>query len=256
MVRRKDTGMCSGSSKITLISSVAKAFLLLSLLLDPAEGLDSPSKSPVMGETMNGMGDFLKHSTLAGVVKRSATKMFITPEKVKAISNALNQVVQWEELLLIFTLGWLALPALQVPFDSMNLGSLRRRGRPKVFEETYFHLIFDHISQLAKLAFAVYIVDILKIVLQTLGFNVHIAGNVNHAFAKVLYTAWLSNRIAVLKRFILAKKTDQNIYDLEGEVQIVDRYVDTLSIDDVLGFIKDEQSIAHQLKHLLNITSD
>ena len=205
--------------------------VLLVFLTQSAEAVDTPipTVSPLPSTIPNGnkpntIQNILQHSTLAGVIKRSATRLMITPEKAKVISEGLAAVVHYEELFFFIVLGWVALPALRMQYDALGMAGRGRKA--KRFEDTGLHLVFDNLGQLSKLALLIYIVDMLKVVVQGLGFRWATAGNVPHAFAKICYTGWLANRAAALKRYLLARHTHQDHRDLDGQVQIVDRLVD------------------------------
>ncbi|CAB9509576.1 MscS family protein [Seminavis robusta] len=195
--------------------------LLLSvfcLAADAADKRPPATSSPIHQE-------FLKHSTLAGVFRRHAKKLLVNREKAKVIVKGLKDVVHLDEIVVFCLLAWMSKPAVRLPYEALSSGRQKDKA-PRNFEETPLHLIFDHLSQLAKLALAIYAVDVLKIIAQGMGFKLANMGDFNHAFGKILYTGWIANRASALKRYILAKQTNQDYRDLDGQVQIVDRLID------------------------------
>lgn len=219
--------------RILLLVSLAISSPILLLFSDAIDiptpisgGGNSNANSAVPNQVVKA---FMEHSTLAGVIRRSAKLITITPEKAKIISEGLSHVVHPEELFFFLALGWFTLPALSMQYDALGMAGRGRRAKP--FEDTAVHLVFDNLGQLSKLAFVIYMVDIVKVVVQGMGFQFTTVGgggndNIPHAFAKICYTGWVANRLAALKRYALARHTRQDYRDLEGQVQIVDRLID------------------------------
>lgn len=176
-----------------------------------------PSPKTASGPTL-----FLKKSTLAGVIRRGAQKMLLTPDKVKIIQDGLSTIINVDEILFLVAVGWLALPALKFQHDTFGLGRSRTKSD---FQDTTLHLVFDHISQLAKLGLFVYFIDIAKVIANGMGFNVYM-GDLPHALAKICYTGWIANRIAAFKRYSLARHSQQDHRNLDGQIQIFDRLID------------------------------
>lgn len=173
--------------------------------------------------TLNGAASqFLKHSTLAGVIRRSAKKMLLTPQKAKLIRDGVTQVVNLDELIFLSALAFGALPVLRYQYDALGFSNRADSRRSRGFEDSSLHLIFDHLGQLAKLALFIYTVDVVKVISNGMGFQVFM-GN---AFAKICYTCWVSNRIAAFKRYNIARNAGQDHRDLNGQAQIVDRLID------------------------------
>jgi len=174
---------------------------------------------------------FYLQSTLAGALKRGASKLHLTPEKTKIISQNIAKVVEWDELMLLCVVGWLTVPVFQYQHNHRPWRPKRATNiQEQDFHDTTLHLVLDNLSQLAKLAFVIYMVDIAKIIVVGMGFGISGSSNsmneIPHAFAKIGYTGWMANRLAAFKRYGLAKYTNQNPRDLEGQVQIVDRLID------------------------------
>jgi small-conductance mechanosensitive channel len=161
----------------------------------------------------------------SGVIRRGAQKMLLTPEKVKTIRNGLAAVVNFDEIIFLVVVGWATLPVLKFQYDTLGFGRRQNAEKLTGFEDTALHLVFDHLGQLAKLALFVYFIDIVKVIASGLGFGVY-SGDLPHALAKICYTGWVANRIAAFKRYSLARRTNQDHRDLDGQVQIFDRLID------------------------------
>lgn len=171
---------------------------------------------------------FIQQSALAGTVKRGLSNVRLTPQKTKLIMAGMAHAVHIEELILYFYFGWLFMPTIYA------IQSFRHRNREVVQTWTknlfkkYGTLVADHISQLSKLCFCIYVVDIIKIILQGMGFAFASKFNIANVFGRISFTLWISNRVSATKRFVLATQTRSNPEDLEGQVQIVDRLFDAL----------------------------
>jgi hypothetical protein len=184
---------------------------------------------------------FREHCTLAGHLKQMASKVMITPHKARLIAAGLREVAHTDEIFFFLFLGWFLLPLVELPLkmkqhkqqqnesnheqDSANTREQQSKEREQ-YQNSMGYCIAHHIAQMSKLAFAVYMVDILKIVLQGMGFEFEHDGELPHAFANVLYTGWIVNRLSASKRYILAKQTNSDPGNLRGQVQLVDRLMD------------------------------
>ena len=169
---------------------------------------------------------FIKQSALAGTVKRGFLKARPTPQKTKLIVAGLTHAVHIEELMLYFYFGWLFLPTINAVQTFRHRKRASKPNRAKTFLKRYGYILADHTSQLSKLGFCIYVVDIIKIVLEGMGFEFARKFNIANVFGRIAFTLWTSNRVSALKRYLLAKQTKSDPTDLEGQTQIVDRFFD------------------------------
>ncbi|CAB9504727.1 Mechanosensitive ion channel [Seminavis robusta] len=176
--------------------------------------------------------EFREHTTLAGSIKQGVSHLFLAQERMAKIWVAIAVVVEWEELLFFFALGFLLPLALRLRSKS---GCKESEEQPKEAlveaggggtDNSLKYTIANNVAQMAQLAFVVYLVDILKVVLQGIGVDFASQSELPHAFANIAYMAWILNRISALKRYVLAKQTKSDPDDLKGQVQLVDRLVD------------------------------
>jgi len=167
--------------------------------------------------------EIAKHSTIAGHVSKIFAKLRITPKKAKLILFSISHAIQWEELFCFAFMGWIFVPLLEIPQTYV-----RRHYFPNAtpFKRSYTKLIADHIAQISRIGFVVYIVDILKIVLQAMGFKFPQLGVTPHIVAKLLMVGWIINRISALRRYALAMQTRNDPGDLIGSANLVDRLLD------------------------------
>jgi hypothetical protein len=128
------------------------------------------------------INEMAKHSTLLGHVRRIFAKFRISPKKAKLILLGIAHAIHWEELLFFAFMGWLFVPLLEMP-QTLVRNRFFPKARP--FKKSYTHLVADHVAQLSRIGFIVYITDIIKILLRTLGFKFPQLGDAPHIVAKL-----------------------------------------------------------------------
>jgi small-conductance mechanosensitive channel len=127
-------------------------------------------------------------------------------------------------------LGWGLVPLFEVPYDKRlrrqqfkSSSHDKRHGRRhRPFRKTKGFDIVESISQVAKLALLVYLVDMFKIVLVGIGFEIPREEHVTHAFSYILYTVWAATRLSKFKRYALCHWTGES----EGRLGVVNRVLD------------------------------
>lgn len=186
----------------------------------PPPPLPPPSAAAVFNAQIR---ELASHSTLAGHLKTIMAKLRLNPKKTKLILGSISQAVHWEELLFFYFMGWLFVPLLALPQNYVR-GRFFPHARP--FQKSYSKLIADQLAQASRIGFVVYIVDILEIVLRAMGFKLPCLANSPHIVAQSLMTWWLINRVANLKRYVLAIQTRNDPGDLIGSASLVDRLLD------------------------------
>ncbi|CAB9504732.1 Mechanosensitive ion channel [Seminavis robusta] len=186
-----------------------------------------PPPPPSAASAINAqMKELAKHSTIAGHVRNIIAKFRISPERAKLILSAMGTAIHWEELFFFYFMGWLFVPlVLEVP---NNFIRSRYFPNARPFKRSYTRLFGDFLAQASRIGFVVYIVDILKIVLQALGFKFAQLQKSPHIVARSLITLWVANRISALKRYILAMQTRNDPGDLMGSAELVDRLIDAI----------------------------
>jgi hypothetical protein len=182
-----------------------------------------PPPSPPPNPIQTQIKELAKHSTLAGHLRAILKKLELTPAKTKVILGSISSLVNWEELVFFFFMGWFFVPLIEIPNNYIRK-RFEKALRP--FRRSYTKLVADQIAQASQLAFLVYIVDIAKIILQGLGFRWFQTGDIPHIFGKSIFAWWIANRVSALKRYALAKQTRNDPSDLYGQVQLVDHILD------------------------------
>jgi hypothetical protein len=126
------------------------------------------------------------HSTFAGTLKPVLKKLRLNKEEGVVLLNSLSKSVHWEDLVLILTVGWLSVPFLEIPYSK-----LPAQDHPP-FRHTYLYMAADHLQQGARIALAVYAVDVIKMFCVGVGLDFCSMGHFPHAFAQTAYVVWLA----------------------------------------------------------------
>ena len=146
------------------------------------------------GLTKEDIKEFRLHSTLAGSVKETMGRFALTQERIAKIWGAIVHVVVWEELIVFFLLGFL-LPYVIRKRHRKKKMAQQEAEHDQETDPANLHLSRDsfvkNVSQMAQVAFVVYLVDIIKLVLQGVGFEFsqselpHAIGNILVSQAKM-----------------------------------------------------------------------
>jgi small-conductance mechanosensitive channel len=185
--------------------------------------------------------DFAAHSTLAGSFKPVISKLLLTKEEVKLLWKALGATARWQDLVTILVVGWFIVPAFEIPYKMFPLND------DVPFRKTYTFLVADHIQQIAKIAFAVYVVDLLKMVCIGMGFEFCKMSAIPHAFAQSAYTLWTANRLSRLKKHAFRKYVNLHP-ETFGRIHIFNRLCDAgiyaFSLIILLNILQVEMGVA------------
>jgi small-conductance mechanosensitive channel len=154
-----------------------------------------------------------------GQIVPTLSKFAVGKDKLSEIGEHLMDAVHPGDFVFLALLGWATVPFCGLLFATFDL----KRKHP--FKESYTYQFANHISQAARIALVVYAVDLIVVVLNTLGFTYFHVGQVSQAFAKIIYVAWASQRLSVLKRHILSRAVSRKPDQL-GRVSMIDRLVD------------------------------
>ena len=138
------------------------------------------------GLTKADIKEFRLHSTLAGSVKEKLARFALTQERVAMIWGAIVHVVVWEELILFFLLGFV-LPLIIRKRQKKKAEQEAEQNKGREPEEQYLgrHFFVKNVSQMAQVALVVYLVDIVKLVLQGVGFEFS-QSELPHAIGNIL----------------------------------------------------------------------
>lgn len=143
---------------------------MLPFLNKPPPPLPPPSAATVIQQQM---ADMAKHSAILGNLKAAILKLHMTRAKTKLIWSGICHAIQWEELFFFAFIGWAFVPLLGMP-QTLIRNTLRDRfgqKNVKTFKRSYTKVIADQFASISRIGVVVYIVDVIKILLQFMGFK-------------------------------------------------------------------------------------
>jgi small-conductance mechanosensitive channel len=95
------------------------------------------------------------------------------------------------------------------------------------FRRTALFQVADHFQQVAQIALAVYIVDILKLVCMAMGIHACKMEAFPHAVCQIAYTVWLANRSTKVIQYGLRSYVSDHP-ESYGRMRILNRFVDAI----------------------------
>jgi small-conductance mechanosensitive channel len=174
-------------------------------------------------DAFNGVFDsveeILETSTLAGQISPLIQKFLLSKAQRQAIWSGIRHVAKFSDICFLVVLGWALVPTLTLPYE-------RWMSSPNTphFRSTKTYHVADSLSQVAKLAMLVYVVDMIKIFLLGAGFGIPRGERLTHAFSYIVYTIWATSRLSDFKKYLLYEMTKES----EGRLQVFNRLVDSL----------------------------
>jgi small-conductance mechanosensitive channel len=189
------------------------------------------------------MEEMVSHSTLAGSFKPAIRKLLVSKEEGKHLLQTISHMVHWEDLILILIAGWLVVPSMEFPYSRLPINL--HNNVP--FRKTYLYAVANHLQQVAKIALAVYIMDIVQMFCVGVGFEFCKFSKFPHFFAQAAYSLWAANRVCHVKKHLLRQHVNRHP-ETFGRVQIVNRLVDAMvyggTIFVILNILKVEMGVA------------
>jgi hypothetical protein len=168
-------------------------------------------------------------TTIAGNLWPTLQRFKITSVIAKEIVKNVLEITHWQDIALLSILAFGSFPLAKFTFD--RLPEEKTKGLKRV-RSMYQHKRFGVsalVSQIGKLALSVYAVDVISVVLTTLGFQFPGKLGMSAAYAKLAYTGWALQRFLVYKQLALCRFYKVDEEDM-GRVEIFDRVLNGLSI--------------------------
>ena len=192
-----------------------------------------------MQDLVEDVGEMVVASPVfAGKVRPALKKLALTKEKLATVTKAIGDATQLDDLAFLGVMGWALVPAVEFFYelgdeeddDDESAKADVANGKDattvkKPFLKSIAFQIADHVSQFCKIGVAVYAVDVLEILLASLGFNFKNLDQLSEAFAKVAYSVWAAERIKIFKRYLISKAVHRPVHDL-GRAGIADHILD------------------------------
>lgn len=179
-------------------------------------------------------------STLAGSFKPAVKRLLVSSEEANLIWHSIRATAHWEDLIIIMFFGWFTVPTLQFPYDLAPFTK-------EPFRKSYVFVAAEQIQQIAKIAFAVYVVDIVKMLCIGVGFDFCKMASFPHAFAQSAYSLWAANRLATLKKHFLRNYVSYHP-ETFGRIQLTNRLMDAaiygMAVFVILNILQVEMGVA------------
>lgn len=165
-------------------------------------------------------------TTIAGNLWPTLQRFKITSVIAKEIVKNVLEITHWQDIALLSLVAFGSFPLAKFTFDRLpeeKKGSIGQMYQHKRFGVSAL------VSQIGKLALSVYAVDVISVVLTTLGFQFPEKFGLSSAYAKLVYTGWALQRFLVYKRLALCKFYKVDEEDM-GRAEIFDRILNGMSI--------------------------
>lgn len=143
---------------------------------------------------------------LSGKISSTLTKLVLAREKTNEITKALQHNVNLLDIIPICMLGWIVQPLCKFTYLKVS----QRIKALDLYEKSLICSITNVLSQIGKIAFIVYLFDVLDIILTEIGFLFAKKYEFSTIVAKVCYTVWAAIRLKEYKFQILQKKKQNN----------------------------------------------
>jgi small-conductance mechanosensitive channel len=148
--------------------------------------------------------------SVTGQVFPILSQLFVlTPDKMATIVAALQNHVEWQDLLVILYFGWTTVPLAHLIHEfvlkSSNNGTKTKKNHQN-FEDTWLYTVATLFAQAVRLALWVFLADVVAIALTALGF-VHVTSTYDFGSitARLVYTIWIATKLARGKTTLLAQ---------------------------------------------------
>jgi hypothetical protein len=187
------------------------------------------------------MHSLIRPSTIGTSLRLTVAPLLACPSKIVTFVEKLGTVLHWKGFTFFFLMGWLLEPALEKTYNSVqerikgggwsdneiNNNEIELAFQP--YQDSLFGGVVDHIAQGCRIAFSVYLVDTFRIAMQALEITcIPHLDRLPRSYMRLAYTFWVVDRIAALKRYFVAHKTNTDPEKLPRKLQVVNRAVDIL----------------------------
>lgn len=170
--------------------------------------------------------------TLAGKILPALQKFLIGPAKFKAIVTNVVSMTHWVDLLVLAAVAWGVRPLAQFTYER-GLGrrddNHDQQQQPASFEASRRYWTAQTAAQVALVALSVYAVDVMSVVLSTVGFRFVDQTDYPANYAKVAYTTLAVQKLLRLKTATLCRLFKVSP-DNMGRLDVLDRLVNGLIV--------------------------
>lgn len=202
--------------------------------------VDAPSLAAVPATNSLPVRRVGDNVSVAGKIFPMISKFFIGPQKFKDITEQVGKAVDLGDVVLLATVGWAVLPICTFLFDRKHQSD----DPVPDFKTTRLYRILLLLSQFAKIAGLVYIVDVLAIALNVIGIEFPYQHQVTVKCAQVLYTLWVAWRLVPYKKHLIEKRVKAKSPDNASvKIKIYDTLANIIIAIPTVFIILDELKI-------------
>lgn len=181
--------------------------------------------------------DHAVKTTVAGRIWPILAKFIIGPKKAKEVAQNLVLMTHWKELVLLAGLAYATRPLIDFIHDRFEEED--EEGTKRIWKrQRVAHII----SSASLVSLSVYVVDMLCVILRTLGFTFPSLWDITGVYSKTAYSIWGLRRALDLKQALLCR-----IYNLKpdhmGQFEIIDRLINGVSVTLASLFLLDWLSV-------------
>ena len=177
----------------------------------------------------------------------------VLPKREKCLEilrDSVRKIVHLEDITVLLALGWMTVPLGRFLYEWLP-SAVPWYNNSKKFRKTIYYEIVDHIQQIARIAMAVYVVDIVKLAVVACGYTlpgmISAKADLPHAFGHILYTMWIANRIKYIKRIVLRRYVNDHPESF-GRINLIQRWIDAIvysaTVLAVLHILRVESGVA------------
>jgi small-conductance mechanosensitive channel len=177
-----------------------------------------------------------KRLVIAGRLLPNIRQLNITRDKIEEIGHVLVDTIDIDDVIFLLVAGFCIVPLARLfhgVWFAKDYGSEAKSGDDEKpvdsFKSTYTYQVAHNVSQIARIAIVVYIVDCLVAIVYTQGIEFTVTKQVDFGakLARVFYTIWIAFRFMQFKRYLLGRAVNKSPEKL-GKIIIYDRILDVI----------------------------
>jgi small-conductance mechanosensitive channel len=177
-----------------------------------------------------------KRLVIAGRLLPNVRQLNITRDKVEEIGDVLLDTIDIDDVIFLMAVGFCLVPLARFVHGvwfAKEYGSETKSGdedKPvDSFKSTYTYQVAHNVSQIARIAIVVYVIDCLMVIVYTQGIELAVIKHVDFGakLARVLYTVWIAFRFMQFKRYLLGRAVNKSPEKL-GKIMIYDHILDVI----------------------------
>ena len=159
----------------------------------------------------------------------------VTPKQenyLSVIQKSIQSMVHLEDITLLGFLSLMTVPIGQSIYEWLP-SIIPQYNNAEEFRKTLYYEIVDHIQQIARIMFAIYCTDIIKLIVIGLGYKIPgmvtgtSDGALPHAFGHIVFTVWIANRIGYVNRKLLRRYINAHPESF-GRISLIQKWIDAI----------------------------